>query len=308
MKIIALISNLRMLLIFMLLNLNDLESTYFIFDTKFNCDIKLKKLVLPKEKNIFQRGVNIFLDYFTLKKKHFSTKIKVYGADHIRGANFFLKRFDFYLIEDGTMNYIPKTYIRSIKNILFSKPKFGVYKNVKKIYLTGLAPIPSKIEKKVEIINLNELWKNKTIREKEKILGIFGFNNKIIKSIKERSIILYTQPLSEDGVISEKEKIELYSKIILKYPKEKLILKTHPREITQYKKLFKDILILDQNFPSEILELLEIKFEKGVTLFSTAVLNAKVKEIDFYGTEVHIKLLEKFGRLDSIIKRNCFLD
>lgn len=307
MKIIALISNLRMLLIFMLLNSNDLESTYFIFNTKFNCDIKLKKLVLPKEENIFQRGVNIFLDYFTLKKKNFSTKIKVYGADHIRGANFFLKRFDFYLIEDGTMNYIPQTYIRSIKNILFSKPKFGVYKNVKKIYLTGLAPIPSKIEKKVEIISLNELWKNKTIREKEKILGIFGFNNKIIKSIKERSIILYTQPLSEDGVISEKEKIELYSKIILKYPKEKLILKTHPREMTQYKKLFKDILILDQNFPSEILELLEIKFEKGVTLFSTAVLNAKVKEIDFYGTEIHPKLLKKFGSMDDIIKRNAFL-
>lgn len=33
-------------------------------------------------------------------------------------------------------------------------------------------------------------------------------------------MILYTQPLSEDGVITEKEKIELYSKIVLKYPKK----------------------------------------------------------------------------------------
>ena len=311
MKRLAIISNMRMLLIFLLINDKELKDIGFILEE----NVKIKKLervyIIPNNKNIIDLFINKIKLYFLfciLKRKwNFNKKMDIFGADHINGSNYFLKRFNFYLLEDGTINYKAEVYIRSIKNILFSKPKFGVYKNVKKIYLTGLAPIPSKIEKKVEIINLNKLWRNKTIKEKERILEIFGFNNKIIKSIEKRSLILYTQPLSEDGILTEKEKIELYYKIILKYPKEKLILKTHPREITKYENFFKGIEILKENFPAEIFSLLGIEFQKGITIFSTAVLDSAIKEIDFYGTEVHPKLYEKFGSCDSIMKRNAFL-
>lgn len=81
----------------------------------------------------------------------------------------------------------------------------------------------------------------------------------------------------------------------------------HPREKTNYKDIFKEILVLEQSFPAEIFELLEIKFDKGITIFSTAVLSTKSKEIDFYGTEAHHKLLERFGSMEHIIKRNKFL-
>lgn len=307
MKKVVLVSNLRMLLIFLLLNSDNLNNIYFIFDSSFNRNKKLKKILLLKEKKIFKRIANIFFDYFKLKKLNLSKNIKVYGADHIRGANFFLKRYEFYLIEDGMINYSQKQYKRSIKNRLLSYSKFGRDKNVKKIYLTGLASIPKEIENKVEIINLKSLWNLKTKEEQQEILEIFGFNSNQLKELEGRSMILYTQPLSEDGVVTEKEKIELYSKIILKYPKEKLILKMHPREKTNYKDIFKEILVLEQSFPAEIFELLEIKFDKGITIFSTAVLSTKLKEIDFYGTEAHHKLLEKFGSMDHIIKRNKFL-
>lgn len=78
-----------------------------------------------------------------------------------------MKRNKFILLEDGTQNYEKSTYKRSLKNRLFSIPVFGVYKNVEKIYLTGLAPIPEEIKDKVEIINLKELW-NKKVRKKKK--------------------------------------------------------------------------------------------------------------------------------------------
>ena len=180
-------------------------------------------------------------------------------------------------------------------------------KNVKKIYLTGLAQIPEEIKDKVEIVDLKKLWKLKTKEEQGGILEVFGFNREILEKIKEKNTILFTQPLSEDGILNEQEKIELYSKIILKYPKEKLIIKTHPREKTNYSKVFNEIYILEQNFPAEIFKLLEISFKKGITLFSTAVLANNCEEIDFYGTEVHPKLLKKFGSMDHIMKRNKFL-
>ncbi|MCI7186979.1 MAG: glycosyltransferase family 52 protein [Fusobacterium mortiferum] len=307
MKKVVLVSNLRMLLIFLLLNSDDLDNICFIFDSSFSSDKKLKKNLLLKEKKRFKRIASIFFDYFKLKKLNLSKNVKVYGADHIRGANFFLKRYEFYLIEDGMMNYAKQTYKRTIKNLLFSKPKLGRDKNVKKIYLTGLAQIPEAIKDKVEIVDLKKLWKLKTKEEQEEILEVFGFDREILEKIKEKNIILFTQPLSEDGILNEQEKIELYSKIILKYPKEKLIIKTHPREKTNYSKVFNEIYILEQNFPAEIFKLLEISFKKGVTLFSTAVLTNNCKEIDFYGTEVHPNLLKKFGSMDHIMKRNKFL-
>lgn len=308
MKNIALISNSRMLLIYLLLELKNLDKTLFIFDSEIKIENKeVKKIYLYKRTNILIKGLDIFFDYLKLKKINFSKDIQVYGADHIRGAEFFIKRYNFYLLEDGTINYSQKQYKRSIKNRLLSYPKFGRDKNVKKIYLTGLASIPEEIENKVEIINLKKLWDLKTKEEQQEILEVFGFNSNQLKELEGRNMILYTQPLSEDGVITEKEKIELYSKIILKYPKEKLILKMHPREKTNYKNIFKEILVLEQSFPAEMFELLEIRFDKGITIFSTAVLSTKLKEIDFYGTEAHHKLLERFGSMEHIIKRNKFL-
>lgn len=92
MKKVVLVSNLRMLLIFLLLNSDDLKNIYFIFDSSFSSNKKLKKILLLKEKKIFKRIANLFFDYFKLKKLNLSRNVKVYGADHIRGADFFFKK------------------------------------------------------------------------------------------------------------------------------------------------------------------------------------------------------------------------
>lgn len=44
MKKVVLVSNLRMLLIFLLLNSDDLDNICFIFDSSFSSDKKLKKI------------------------------------------------------------------------------------------------------------------------------------------------------------------------------------------------------------------------------------------------------------------------
>lgn len=315
----------RVLLIYLLLF--NLENTIFITycdyyeeNKKFYNKLS-NNLILIKnyevnnilKKRIFTPVRKYILRIFYFRnaeiKKIIKENIDVYGQDHSTIGKILVKKTNFFLIEDGTINYknFKEIFFKKIlKNLLGLTRVYGREKKVKKIYLTGLAPIPEEIKNKVEIIDLKKLWEQKTKEEQQEILEIFGFNN-IINKLKERDIILFTQPLSEDGIISEQEKVNLYSKIVSKYPNEKLILKRHPREKTNYMEIFKEVLVLEENFPSEIFDLLEINFKKGVTLFSTAVLNCKTEEIDFYGTEVHSKLIEKFGSMDHIIKRNKFL-
>lgn len=215
-----------------------------------------------------------------------------------------------YLLEDGTSNYLQETKLK--KNLIsflrldFRKKIFGYSSKIKKIFLTGLAPIPNEIDDKVEIINLYKLWRKKTKLEQKEILDLFGLSSNILEIFSKRKIILFTQPLSEDNVITEKEKIEIYSKIIKNYPKEEIIIKTHPREITDYKKLFPDLEVMNLQVPYELLQILKVEPEIGVTLFSTAALRVS-KRVDFYGTEVHPKIFKSFGNCDKIMKRNKFL-
>ena len=312
MKKIAIISNLKVLLIFLLLNSEKLEKIFWIFDDKIEIRNKtIKSFKVERNEGLFdlvKKTIKYYFCFKILSIKHNLKNLTVYCFDHIIGAKFFLKRYEFILLEDGTQNYDKNTYKRSLKNRLFSIPAFGVYKNVKKIYLTGLAPIPKEIKDKVEIINLKELWNKKSDKEKEEVLNIFGFNNEIINNLKGKNKILYTQPLSEDGIISENEKIKLYRQIVKNYDEKELIIKKHPREKTDYKTIFIKAEVLNQSFPAELFDLLDIKFKKAITIFSTAVLSDKEIEIDFYGTEIHPKLIGRFGSMENVMKRNAYLD
>ena len=314
---IAHFANIYSLMIYLLLAEAKLKKeTLFILE---NLDIELPYRTI-KIKNKIKNRINIyiyelFLNFcikilILLKGKN----ILIYGQDHTIIGNKLLEIKNFYLIEDGSMSYYftknaqEKLKKKKINQFMKRKEYLGINSSVKKIYLTGLAPIPKEIANKVELINLKELWNRKTLEEQKEILDIFSFDLNIKEKIKERDMILFTQPLSEDNLITEEEKIQIYSKIIKKYPKSRLIIKTHPREKTDYKNIFKEYLILDNPFPFEILNLLDVKFNKAITLFSTAALGlGKEVEVDFYGTEVHTKILERVGSCNNIMKRNCFL-
>lgn len=306
------------LLIYFLITRNISDSRIIFLD-----NIKLKKInnlyivgKLSYKKNPFiyylrVLKMNLYVFYHIIRYKD----IRLYGNDDLNYLGFF-KCKNFFVLEDGGVNYSYKKSSKNIKFILrdFMKLRnpfyapFGYSEKVKKIYLTGLAPIPEEIKDKVEIINLKELWNKKSDVEKEEILNIFGFDKNIVNNIKNRKYILYTQPLSEDEILLESEKIELYSKILEKYDKNYVVLKKHPREKTDYKKIFPDIEVMDQVFPAELLTLLDIHFEKAITIFSTAALTDDKVQVDFYGTEIHPKLFKRFGSQDKIMKRNVFLN
>lgn len=139
-------------------------------------------------------------------------------------------------------------------------------------------------------------------KDKEEILGVFKISSKSFENLKveKNKVLLLTQPLSEDKIITEKEKIDIYREILLKENEKNIYIKAHPREKTNYKEVFKEfnINIIENSFPIEICLLLDIKFEKVITLFSTGALSFKGKsEVEFIGTEKYLKLYEKFGKV-----------
>ena len=312
---IACFGNIYSLLVYLLITNRTLrKETLFILENL--------RMILPYKAFTFKGKHSYFLEFFLVviiffAKLIIKNNILIYGQDHLLIGNKLLLFKNFYLIEDGSMSYstilvdyfAKRQGIKKIIDTIFQRKKMlGRDSAVKKIYLTGLAPIPEEIKDKVEIINLKELWNKKSDVEKEEILNIFGFDKNIVNNIKNRKYILYTQPLSEDEILLENEKIELYSKILKKYNENYIVLKKHPREKTDYKKIFPDIEVMDQVFPAELLTLLDIHFEKAITIFSTAALTDDKVQVDFYGTEVHPKLFQEFGSQDIIMRRNAFLD
>ncbi|MGB5666428.1 MAG: polysialyltransferase family glycosyltransferase, partial [Maribacter sp.] len=169
----------------------------------------------------------------------------------------------------------------------------GFDKKIKIIFAQFPERLPLQLQNKAVELNIKkEVAK---LDEKTKLEIFEIFLPKETFSIKgENNALILTQPISEDKVIkNEAEKIKIYTDIISQVPQHmNIILKTHPRETTNYEDHFKDITILPALFPIEILGLMEgFYFEQGYTLFSTALSNLEiVKERFFLGTDY----LDKF--------------
>ena len=328
----------RSLLIFLLMNnFLDENITYFFSKDVLNLEaLPGKKIFLPEigkieklkffesliVKNFYIKKVRRkYRNIFNLIEKK---NVSIYGLGHTFLSSEIFYKEDLFLLEDGLLNYIfldlptPNSFKKGLKNIIslltkflfglkIRKQPYGQGNSIKKIYLTGLASTPKEIEEKVEIIDLKKLWKNKNQKEKEIILKTFEVDLSILEKINKDTIMLFTQPLSEDTFISEREKIDLYSKILKKYPNQSVIIKIHPREITDYSKYFPNCYVMKEKYPVEILGLMDINIKKVVTIFSTAVFGFNNIPIDFYGTEINQKLFSAFGSQDKLKKRNAFL-
>ncbi len=117
--------------------------------------------------------------------------------------------------------------------------------------------------------------------EKQELLDLFVSGQdkiEIERLRKEADGILYTQPISEDGYVKEEAKIRIYKELVEYYSKYgKIFIKVHPRDTTQYD--FAEEMILMGNYPSELLNILGVKFKFAVGLCTSAVetANAQIK-------------------------------
>ncbi|WP_426710477.1 glycosyltransferase family 52 [Cetobacterium sp. SF1] len=322
MKRVFLGNTMYSLMIYLILFPREIDETYYVFGGALEGRVKNLKSSTIEEKTskirILRKFYRIYSNFQAKRffKKNKLDKLPVYGIDHWSWNGYIKKYHDIFLIEDGTINYDLKNQIESFKKrnwrkrvrwwLYWKKPSFGLSEGVKKIYLTGLGPIPGEIKDKVEIIDLEKKWNLLTGEEKNKIFKIFGIEDSIVEKIKRGEGVLITQPLSEDKVLTEEEKIELYRKILNNYKNIKIIIKKHPREETDYSKYFPEAIVINEEFPFELLLLNGEKVKKLITIFSTGVLMGKDKlDIDFYGTEIDEKIYKRFGSMEHIQKKNC---
>lgn len=313
-------------LFLVLIKETNFDENFYFFDEKFLLENRLpfKNYFILKNYKNNVKIVKYLKIYSTLKKvrKYFLNEFKgknFYFQDSVNYKQFFLNNLECKcnLIEDGTASYnnkfIENEYQKNEKRVYlkdklvyFSPYKFlsyGLSKKVDKVYLTGILEVPKSIEKKVEKMEIKKLWTNLSDDKKEEILNIFGIKLENLKKLveEENKILLLTQPLYEDKIITEEEKIKIYREILEKQNGRKIYIKAHPREKTNYKEVFKNfnIEVIENTFPIELFLLLNIKFDKVITLFSTGALNFKGKaEVEFIGTEKYPKLYERFGKIE----------
>lgn len=271
-----------------------------------------KRLIVHKYQNnnikekIFSR---IRECYKTLQILLFYKKIKkiIFFKEGNIMFNILKYKKEVVLYEHGLINYqkLEEMYhgkkITRIHKLLlfFLGERIGTYgrdKKVKEIYLVNPTQSPIDIKMKVKKLDIKLKWDLLKEEDKKFILNIYGIENFRMKDYKNK-VILLTQPISEQGFVSEKQKIQIYRDILKKYKSEEVMLKVHPREKTNYKNYFK-CEILNGDFPIEILDLIDIKFKKAITLYSTAIDTFSYPiEKEVLGTTINETLMKNRGRI-----------
>ena len=204
------------------------------------------------------------------------------------------------LYEDGERLYmVPKDGLGHwIKHNLLRYPKkHGRDKQIKEIMAQRVEELPLSIKHKAKIFSLHQITQLLSSDEKNEIIDLFIGDIAFDEITDEKKMLLITQPLSEDGYIEEGYKIDLYKRIISKFSKGyKVFIKPHPRETTDYNKLT-NLDVLPRSFPLEILNYTgNLRFERGITLFSSAIKNAHfVDEKIFLGIDWDKEVADNFA-------------
>lgn len=278
-KAIVYVTNLYSILQFLLLN-DGSDDVLFINHFRFGEKSKLQKWFLRR--GMIYRYLNpIFIYWVCL----WNRKASIFLSGENLYTNYFL-RFckNVSYLDEGTASYLRvnevyRQIVRSqnsfIRNILMGPlyPWFGLADNVTKIYLTGILPIPTIVKDKVELINLKSLWMKKTVQQQNEILHIFNLDSFNPDTFKKFDTLLITQPFSEmsNGRVSEQAKIDIYRKLISEYEEEKVLIKTHPGEKTDYTKYFPNACVLTIPCPLELFMLVNCHVNRAITVYSTAI-------------------------------------
>ncbi|MGV3344208.1 glycosyltransferase family 52 [Enterobacteriaceae bacterium LUAb1] len=221
--------------------------------------------------------------------------VAVYAQDHLFYSFAVLNR-KYVLLEDGLGNYLPhRTTLSSIvRTVLLRGKEWGYNHRAEKIIFTGMREIPIKLKAKSVLIDIQSLWDEIEEKKKDVLVNVF-MGKTVLHGVYK--YILLTQPFSEEGALSENEKIDLYKKIVKKYKGLPLTIKPHPREKTDYDKYF-DCPVLDRDFPFQLLLLLS-GATKIITCFSSLPKEKKDMTIDFYGSELSEKLIKRYGLIKA---------
>ena len=279
---------------------NNINHIYFPYNTFHrNNFIKNIFILIRLVFEIFKLRIILYF-----KTKNFN--VEVYGHAHLL---FSFPLYDFensFIIEDGIGNYADLPVYKEfhpLKKFIYEKffgkyfdtiyDGFGTHPNIKKIYLTKDSGFSDLIKDKVEVVDLGYLINSLSLDEKLEILKIFNAEDILNEDISPNSILLLTEALYENNDLSLDEEINIYKEMISDYDSKEVVIKPHPRDQKDYTKFFPNVKVIKTSFPLELFGLLGIKFKKILTIHSSAALNFKDVEIEFYDGEISNESINK---------------
>lgn len=282
-KAIARVSNMYGILQYLFLTNNKLEDTMFIFTPGFGFSDKRVLNNIPIHP-YFRGETNL------IKRRCQALYIHLYAflfprTDIYLSGNLFLTDLltdlftNVYVLEDGAENYRKREWAPEKRDFyhgwLYGRCAccMGLSEKVKKIFLSGILPIPENIRHKVEIFNISDLWEAKSTEERKQINSLFLPENLNLDMIRSRNILLLTQPISQTSTkITETDKINIYKAMVAPYDEKQLVIKTHPRETTDYRLYFPEAYVITDIFPMELFSLnFPNTFKVALTIDSTAI-------------------------------------
>lgn len=245
--------------------------------------------------------VNIFIDHFTIGA--YLNKYKIPYNTIEDGYNFFMYEYRDFRDKLFTKEATVQDYKEFIKHILFckkNKPGFGKYCQSIEVNDISVVPKDERYHKFKEVPR-KELFENISEERKQLILRVFDVE--ALSEVKDKSVLILTQPLSIDDLLNGDDKqYGFYKRICDKYLSEgyEVYLKPHPRDSVTYENI-NGVNLIAQTVPMELIEMVSnVKFERIITHSSTAInflTCGKEKEIffDFNTREYDEKLLEKYN-------------
>lgn len=180
-----------------------------------------------------------------------------------------------YFIEEGALTPInppqPGWKVK-LKKLTGTPVDFYKDSKVEGIYVQKPELYPSEWKDKLKNLDVNKLLSELSEDVKRTIIDVFiGDIADGLESGSEDIGIIYTQPLSEDGYISESQKIEYFQEMVDYYGEgKKVFLKLHPRDTSEYH-MPENCVLLPNYFPSELFNLLNIHFRFAVGICTSAV-------------------------------------
>lgn len=305
-KYICTAASVRALLLFFLINKDaSLSNTVFVFPKEGGIRGILrgqfKTVIWLSRGNFVRRIYNYFKLKFLFERMNLKSAQR-FGFDDGSWTEYIVHTTNsFNLIEDGLINYtiiekLLNKYNKSkLRRILLRTPfmhiPYGLSDHVSNVYLTGISAIPQEIKKKVCIVNMKEMWDSCSERHQQEILNVFAIDSHKLVT-QNRSVLIITQPLSEDGIMSEVDKIGIYKKVIEYYGDSNVLIKPHPREKTNYAKIFPNIMVWEASFPIELIVYNDKNWgiKTVVTVYSTAVYSFDSCERVILGSKAHPNL------------------
>lgn len=281
----------------------DIAHTHFFVGSTIDDDTAQR---LPHCTKITRLKSKLLYRITSRLKWPFIGRSKIYAQDHILIASGLIGRNKYTLIEDapGVFAIYDKiAFLRIYKVSKWKRFKYGpVYQRhmgmnrqcVNRL-ITEYCDCDALRGKRYELLDLRSLWLQADAAKQDFIRSVFG----IERPTGDCDTIVFSQPLTVDCGLSDKEMADVYRPYIDKYA-GRVVVKPHPRDTFDWQAHFPGVTMLKTKAPMQLLCAMGYNFKTAITVFSTAIsaMPADTKII-WIGTAVNDKIRRIYGDIKN---------